>query len=87
MIYHWLMGDFDYVLEQGLEFSYCCYIIVSINHQKLTSWFLDLYLCGTLGVYFLRHTAGGSALIDKWYEIRKSKQAQGFHDQVKRKMR
>ncbi|GAX81831.1 hypothetical protein CEUSTIGMA_g9259.t1 [Chlamydomonas eustigma] len=33
------------------------------------------------GVYFLRNTSGGSALIDKWYEIRKSKQAQGFHDQ------
>jgi hypothetical protein len=32
-------------------------------------------------VYFLRNTTGGSALIDKWYEIRKEKQRRGFHDQ------
>lgn len=33
-------------------------------------------------MYFLRSTSGGSALIDKWYSIRKEKQAQGYHDQV-----
>eukprot|EP00198_Chlamydomonas_reinhardtii_P003196 XP_001692532.1 predicted protein [Chlamydomonas reinhardtii] len=33
------------------------------------------------GVYFLRQTPGGTALIDKWYEIRKDMQTAGFHDQ------
>ncbi|EFJ47189.1 hypothetical protein VOLCADRAFT_92385 [Volvox carteri f. nagariensis] len=33
------------------------------------------------GVYFLRQTPGGRALIDKWYEIRSEMQKTGFHDQ------
>ncbi|KAG2492009.1 hypothetical protein HYH03_009739 [Edaphochlamys debaryana] len=33
------------------------------------------------GVYFLRNTPGGTALIDKWYEIRKPMQMAGYHDQ------
>ncbi len=39
------------------------------------------HLCAPAGVYFLRNTPGGTALINKWYEIRKEKQKQGFHDQ------
>ncbi|GLC34363.1 hypothetical protein PLESTB_000737400 [Pleodorina starrii] len=33
------------------------------------------------GVYFLRQTPGGRALIDKWYDIRAEMQRSGFHDQ------
>ena len=34
-----------------------------------------------IGVYFLRNTTGGRALIDKWYDIRKHAQRNGNHDQ------
>ncbi|KXZ54677.1 hypothetical protein GPECTOR_4g743 [Gonium pectorale] len=33
------------------------------------------------GVYFLRQTPGGRALIDKWYSIRREMQGRGYHDQ------
>jgi len=81
----WFRDPMPYFLEKYTEPDYMVSMDPMTTKNKLgddgpESGITVSHYMNT-GIYFLRHTEGGRALIDKWYSIRKKQQDRGYHDQ------
>ncbi|KAG1665398.1 hypothetical protein FOA52_015808 [Chlamydomonas sp. UWO 241] len=81
----WFRDPLSYFTEQYTEADYMVSMDPITTHNPIgdpgpeTGVTVSHYM--NTGVYFLRNTEGGSALINKWHSIRKEMQLKGMHDQ------